>query len=107
MIVVPSALVVKSGGDFDIDKLYTLFKSFDVEDGKILKPKNKKNQIENNIVEGLQEILLSEEALLFLLTPDSTDEFDSKEFLESNNIEKRFDQFSRINTKQGEKPSVY
>lgn len=106
MIVVPSALVVKSGGDFDIDKLYTLFKSFDVEDGKILKPKNKKNQIENNIVEGLQEILLSEEALLFLLTPDSTDEFDSKEFLESNNIEKRFDQFSRINTKQGEKPSV-
>ena len=106
IIEVPPALVVKSGGDFDIDKLYTLFKSFDIEEGNIVEPRKRKSQAENDVVNAIEDILLSDESLLFLLTPDSTDEFDNKDFLERNNVKKRFDQYATINTKQGEKPAV-
>ena len=74
-IIVPSELVTKSGGDFDIDKL-TIFMPNISTDEKTSKPyfangKNTKG-VENRIIENIREILEQPESFASLVTPNDT-----------------------------------
>ncbi len=74
-IIVPSELVTKSGGDFDIDKL-TIFMPNISTDSKTSKPyyadsENTKG-IENKIIENIREILEQPESFASLVTPNDT-----------------------------------
>jgi hypothetical protein len=80
-IIVPSELVTKSGGDFDIDKL-TIFMPNISTDSKTSKPyyadSDNTKGIENKIIENIREILEQPESFASLVTPNDTNLVNNK-----------------------------
>ena len=69
-IILPSEIVAKSGGDFDIDKLTTMMYSLTKnEDGSL----SIKNDYQNNVITDMIDILSSERTYIDLITPNATD----------------------------------
>lgn len=76
-IVLPKEIVVKSGSDYDVDKLTTYLKNFNVKDGKVSLVEYRANDpsveaIENRLNDISSIILLDEVNYEALLMPDST-----------------------------------
>jgi hypothetical protein len=75
MIITPSEIVAKSGGDFDIDKLTILMPSIDNTDTGIrLTPKNSKGTrgIQNALMKSINSIMLRPENFSALYLPNGT-----------------------------------
>jgi len=69
-IILPSEIVAKSGGDFDIDKLTTMMYSLTKnEDGSL----SIKDDYQNNVITDMIDILSSERTYIDLITPNATD----------------------------------
>ena len=69
-IVVPSEIVAKSGGDFDIDKLMVYFYNKNKETGDIAFDKSSEG-LENTVIKGYFDLLLLPEMFYKLVTANS------------------------------------
>jgi hypothetical protein len=77
IIILPAEIVGKTGGDFDIDKMFTLFpniKSVSENGIKTAKMETENNiaGIENDILSITKQILQKEDNFLALITPNTT-----------------------------------
>jgi hypothetical protein len=74
IIILPAEIVGKTGGDFDIDKMFTLFPNIKVDDDGVGQVESGDTiaGIENDILFITKEILEKEDNFLSLITPNTT-----------------------------------
>jgi len=74
IIILPAEIVGKTGGDFDIDKMFTLFPNIKVDEDGVaqIETGDTINGVENDILFITKEILEKEDNFLSLVTPNTT-----------------------------------
>jgi hypothetical protein len=74
IIILPAEIVGKTGGDFDIDKMFTLFPNINIDENGVaqIESGDTISGVENDILFITKEILEKEDNFLSLVTPNTT-----------------------------------
>ena len=74
IIILPAEIVGKTGGDFDIDKMFTLFPNISIDENGVaqIESGDTISGVENDILFITKEILEKEDNFLSLVTPNTT-----------------------------------